>query len=186
MSWIISEFFFSPRAIGHYILLNIIASCINNYCSMLFIRHQYMAQCCALWLDAVHLRLNDVYQASVWFNAVYQASIWLNAVYQASLWHNMAQCCASCITIWLKPVHHVSICGASMTQAVHHACINTKWLITLNLPHHTLSTFSVFLPHHTLSTSFFTTCLCMVNTWRRKKIKESGCWPCRAALENDR
>ena len=112
--------------------------------------------------------LSDVHQASVWFNGVYISSthvtIWLNVVHQASLWHNtiwltavqasiygpmlyirhhsVAQICASCI--------NMVRCGASMTQAVHHASI---WLNTAQL----------ITPYHTLSTSFFAT-LFVVNT----------------------
>ena len=140
------------------------------------IRHQYVAQCCAPRLNAVHWQLIDMHQASIWLNAVHQASMWLCimhqygsmlyilgsiicirhqyglilcirhqygpmwpiAVYQASLCHNMprsmlcrhqfmAWCYTSGITI-LKPVAsciNKARCGASMTQAVHHASI---WL----------------------------------------------------------
>ena len=74
----------------------------------------------------------------------------------------MARCCASGITIRLKPGHHVSIRLDVVHQAVLHASIwlNTVWLITVNLP------------HHTLSTSFF---LLAVNTWRKEMKRWTFC-----------
>ena len=67
-----------------------------------------MAQYYAPWLNAVHPRLYNVHQASVWLNVVHQTSIWLNALHQASIWLNLiiAQCCASSINV---AVHHASL-----------------------------------------------------------------------------
>ena len=70
--------------------------------------------------------------------AMHHASLWLNAVrvpiYGPMLCirhHNTVQTCASCI--------NKARCSTSMTQALLHASLwlNTGWLITLNLPHHT-------------------------------------------------
>ena len=56
-----------------------------------------------LWLNAVHPQLIDVYQASVWFSAMHRRHQF------------MARCYASGITIWLIPMHYVSI----WVDAVH-------------------------------------------------------------------
>ena len=89
----------------------------------------------SIWVDAVHPRLNDVHQATVWFNAVYQASIWLNAMHQALLWHNMPQCCAgiNLRMVYIRhhnaaqTVHYVSVTldfvHPCMTRAMHHTSI---------------------------------------------------------------
>ena len=92
-----------------------------------------VAQCCpsgineavhhASVFDAVHPRLNDVHQASVWFIGCVSGI-------------KMAQCCVA-ITLWPGGVHQTSQyssnlcimyqlvglyrCGASITQAVHQA-----------------------------------------------------------------
>ena len=72
--------------------------------------------------------------------------------------HNMAQTCASCINI-------ATGCGCiPMTQDEHHASIwlNTAWLITLNLLHHTLFT-SFFATLY--GSIFFDTCMCILCTF---------------------
>ena len=107
----------------------------------ILIRHQNcMAQCCASCINMAQWCALGISMA-------------LYAVHQASLilWHNIAQCCAG-INLWPDAVHQASQyasnlcimarCGTSMTQAVYHASLwlNTAWLITPNLPHHTLST----------------------------------------------
>ena len=141
------------------------------------IRHQqytFIAQCCvsgnnmlvhhaSIWFDAVHSRLNDVHQAYICRNmaqccasgiTMAQYSVWLNAV-QASVYdpmlcirhHNVAQACMCTMYQYgqMQCIH-----GSSCAS-----CINRVCLITLNLP------------HHTLSSSFFAT-LFAVKTWRRE------------------
>ena len=131
-----------------------------------------MAQCCvsgismavhhaAIWLDAVHQRLTDVHQPSVWFNAVCRASIWLNAVNQAcygTIWLNAVQALIYVLMMCIR--HHNAV------QTVHYVSVSLDavhpWL-ELCIMHEYGS-----IQHHTLSTFFFAT-LFAINTWRKEK-----------------
>ena len=106
------------------------------------LKHIIIAQCCAsgIYMGSM-LCIRHLYG----LNAV-QASIYCLMCIKH---HNMAQNCASCACMY----QYKARCTAPMTRAVHRASIR---FITLNLP------------HHTLSTSFLST-LFAVNTWRRKE-----------------
>ena len=169
---------------------------ISIYGSMLCIRHQHGSMLC---IRHQIYKLNAVHQASMWMHImhgsmlvhpqlkdVYQASVWLNAVHQASLWHNNAQWGAGINNIYglmLCIRHHntaqltcaswfnMTRCGASMTQAVHHPSLwlNAAWLITLNVP------------HHILSTSFFATLFALTLEGKRKEEQNPVLAGCRFA-----
>ena len=106
------------------------ALCINmaQFCSI-YIMHQYGSVLCIrhqLWLNhvhhgslnAVHPRLIDVHQTSVWFNAVHQISI-------------IAQCCVP--GTWLCITHQY---GSMLCNHVSMMCIRHHYGLKLCIKHH--------------------------------------------------
>ena len=126
-------------------------------CLMLCIMHQYGSMPC---IHGSLMCIRHLYGLMLCIRRHY-GTVLLNAVHALIYGpmlcirhHKTAQTGSS----WFS----MARCGASMTQAVHHAAIwlSAAWLITLNLLHHTLATF------------FFAT-LFAVNTW--KKEEEQTC-----------
>ena len=140
----------------------------------------FITQCCALAINvAVHhygsmLCIHSSHEASLWHNI-----IWLNAV-QASIYgpmlcirhHNMTQTMYQYVSIWLCINMTVSPC-INMTRCIassYGSYINTTRLITLNVP------------HHTLSTCFLLLCLRLTLEERRKKKNKLSLWLIAALL----